>query len=327
MKTNSARLSLITLFVLFVIACFSCSSSDKSESESKENTVSNHLSGYGKEKDETKKSESKGTANESSADGISMNAAGFSGALTADQSKTDLSTGTKPSLVSEHAEGQKIAAMMIRNAQIRFQVKDFQKCRTSIENLVKQNNAYISNETENNSAYQHEGSLQIRVPNIKFDNLVDDLMKEALYINNKNITAEDVTAEYTDIENRLKTKEEVLQRYIEILRQAKTIPEILGVEEKLRVIREEIEAAKGKMKFLKDQVSYSTINLGFYVTLDYRPEPDTGFFYSLERSLNRGWKNLLGFVVGVFSIWPWIIVITVLYFVVRRKIRKMSKKA
>ena len=78
------------------------------------------------------------------------------------------------------------------------------------------------------------------------------------------IYVKDVTEEYTDVVIRLKNKKEAEKRFLEILKQTKTIKEILDVEEHLREIREEIESKEGRLKFLNDQVSYSTINLSIY---------------------------------------------------------------
>jgi hypothetical protein len=164
--------------------------------------------------------------------------------------------------------------------------------------------------------------MVIRVPADKFDALLEELMKESIYTNYKNITAEDVTEQFVDTEARLKTKREVEQRYIALLKEAKKVQDILDIEDKLRVIREEIEATEGKLKLLNDKVNYSTIYLNTYQTLDYVPEPEKGFFSNVKEALIRGWRDLIGFVVSLIRLWPFLIAagITVFWFI--RRLRK-----
>src|SRR5690606_18336536 len=79
------------------------------------------------------------------------------------------------------------------------------------------------------------------------------------------VNAQDVTEEYYDLETRLKTKKEVEARYIEILKsKAKTVEEILIAEDKIRYLREEIEAVEGRLRLLKNKVGLSTIQIEIY---------------------------------------------------------------
>ncbi|MCK7534352.1 MAG: DUF4349 domain-containing protein [Marinilabiliales bacterium] len=67
-------------------------------------------------------------------------------------------------------------------------------------------------------------SIVIRAVSSNFEGLVSDLAKEVKRVENKRVTANDVTSEWVDVSARIKTKREVMDRYSEILKQAKTIP-------------------------------------------------------------------------------------------------------
>jgi hypothetical protein len=150
-------------------------------------------------------------------------------------------------------------------------------------------------------------------------------MSESVYTNSKNITAEDVTSQFVDIEARLKTKKEVELRYTALLREAKKVSDILEVENNLRTIREEIESQEGQLKYLKDQVSYSTINLSIYQKLDYSPEPELGFFSKIKEAFVNGWRGLISFFVGLVSIWPFIVIFSVVGFYLIKRWRNRKK--
>nr|MBP7533897.1 DUF4349 domain-containing protein [Chitinophagales bacterium] len=138
----------------------------------------------------------------------------------------------------------------------------------------------------------------------------------------KNVRTSDVTEEYTDIQTRLKTKRDVMERYVEVLRKkAQKVTDILDAEEKIRVLQEEIEAKEGRLRFLQNQVAYSTLNLEFYQQSTIQSEPNVvsrNFFSDLLEAFVGGWHSILGLIVGLISIWPTLLILVGLYFLFRR---------
>ncbi len=226
-------------------------------------------------------------------------------------------------IAAQESTKVKAATQIIKNAHVQFQVKELELSHQKIATLLKQYAAYFGSDNKATSSYQIESNLVIRVPAAQFDKLMEELMRESIYTNYKNITAEDVTAQFVDIQARLKTKKEVEQRYIALLKQSNKVADILEVEDKLRVIREEIEAAEGRLKLLKDQVGYSTITLNMYQKLDYTPEPETGFFSNLKEAFVRGWRSLVDLLIVLVRVWPFVIIWGIgMVFVYRRYMRK-----
>lgn len=218
----------------------------------------------------------------------------------------------------------KIPEKIIKKANISFEVKNYKKSKVAIDMYVKKWKAYISNENEINENYRINNDIVIRVSKKNFELLVKDIMSESKKTDYKRISATDVTEEYVDIVSRLKTKKEVEKRYYDILNKAKTISEILMVEEKIRYLREEIEAKEGKLKYIDDRVGFSTINLSMYETLDfeYVAEASPNFFEKLSEAVHTGWKGLLGLIIGLFYIWPLLLFFAVVLFFVLKYIKK-----
>lgn len=231
-------------------------------------------------------------------------------------------------IVNENKNQLEKKQMIIKNASIEFQVEDFEKSTENINNIVKDFNAYIASSNQSNSSYEIENTVVIRLISSKFDSLIEELMKESIYLNYKNITSEDVTEEFIDINVRLKTKKKVEKRFLDILQQARTIEDILAVENQLRVIREEIDAKEGRLKYLKDKVKYSTITLTYYEKIEYLSAPETGFFHKIFKAFKKGWKQLLQFIVGLVYIWPFLIILAGSIYLIRRWLlkRKLEKK-
>lgn len=222
-----------------------------------------------------------------------------------------------------------IEAQIIKTANINIQVKEFKEGTDKITQIAKANGGYISSSNEQNNGYSIQGEIVIRILSKNFDKTIKELLATAVYVGSKSENAENVTEEFVDILTRLRTKKQVEKRYLEILGQAKSIKDILEVEEQLRIIREEIEAKEGRLKYLKDQVRFSTINLSYYQTNDkYQKAPEPSFFSKIGDALVEGWQGLLVFFVGLAYLWPLWIVCIILAWWLRKKWeeRKIAKK-
>jgi len=217
---------------------------------------------------------------------------------------------------------------IIKTADVRMQVADYAACRKAIDAHVTAHGAYIASENENNDGHNLENTLVIRVEAGRFDALLAALAGEASYLHTKSVNARDVTEEYVDVAARLRTRREVEARYVEILRQARTIPDVLAVEKELRVLREEIESAEGRLKYLNDQVDYSTIRLTVYQTLAFAPAPGEGIGSRLLAALREGWSGLVALFVGLVYIWPfWVLVGVIVWLLVRYRRRQLARRA
>ena len=215
---------------------------------------------------------------------------------------------------------------IIKSANVRYKVKDVKKATQRVKQITRQFSAYISDLRFENDLYRKENRFTIKVPQEHFDQIMDSIAVVAEFIEFENITSKDVTEEYVDLQARLSTKLEVKERYEDILRKkAVTVEDILSTEEKLRIIQEEIESAQGRLKYLSNKVSYSTIQVDLYETVTYTEEPESytkTFWNDSKESLQFGWNLLKGLILALMHIWPLLIAGTFLYFFIRRKMKK-----
>jgi hypothetical protein len=220
---------------------------------------------------------------------------------------------------------------MIKTAEISFQVSKYEAARKKILDIIKTHKAYISSEDQSTNDYRLSNTVIIRVDAAGFDALVEDLMKESVFVDYKKVNATDVSEEYVDIQARLKSKRAAEQQYEEILKKAGSIRDVLEVQQYLRTIREEIESLEGRMRFINDRVAYSTITLTFYEKSDkVSIQPGRSFGSRLAEALGWGWQGLMTFVVAVVYLWPfWLVtavVLLVLFRVLKRSRRKKLNK-
>ncbi|MDG5492295.1 DUF4349 domain-containing protein [Psychroserpens sp. SPM9] len=226
--------------------------------------------------------------------------------------KSEVSTNTIP-----------IDLKIIKSATARYKVDDVKLATRKIKHIAQQYEAYISDLRFENNLYRKENRFTIKIPQQYFDAMMDSIGFIVEFVEYENITTKDVTEEYIDIQTRLKTKIEVKVRYESILRQkAKTVEDILKTEEKLRLIQEEIESAQGRLKYLTNKVSYSTIQIDLYETVTYTEEPESyskTFLAKGKEGLSNGWAIIESFILGLIYIWPLVIIGVVLFFVIKKK--------
>jgi hypothetical protein len=200
---------------------------------------------------------------------------------------------------------------LIKTLNYKFEVESVNKTSEAIEVAVKKYPAYISDSKMRLENPLLENDITIRVQNEFFQDLVKDIDPLAKFVNYRTITTDDVAKEFVDLESRLKTKREVEQRYAEILRKkAGTITELLEAEQKIGELHEEIEATISRINYLKDQVSYSTINLEFYQTITQQiAEVETNSTVKeFKEALSTGWNGIVSLALVLTYIWPLLVV-------------------
>lgn len=220
-----------------------------------------------------------------------------------------------------------IKKKIIKDGRLGLKVDDIEKAKAQIDTLVKAYDGYFSNERFNNTESKAFFNLEIRIPSERFETFISNVEKgkgEVLY---KEIDARDVTDQFIDLETRLKNKKSYLVRYNELLKEANTVKEILEIQEEIRQLEEEIESTTGRLKYLTDQVDYSTLNLNLEKQKDFtfNPADRDEFTERLKQSLSKGWYGFVDFVLFLFKIWLLWIVLGVIVFVWRR-MRKRRKK-
>ena len=215
----------------------------------------------------------------------------------------------------------------IKTANIRFRVKDLLESTKRIEAIVEQYDGFISGMNQSTSNYSLDNKMTLRIPAEALEKFLAEIEQESTYTHHKRIQVQDITEEFVDKTNRLNTKKEVRDRYIAILRdKAQTVKDVLNAEEKIRVIQEEIESIEGRLKYLNNQTTLSTVHIDMYQKTNYNPvSNEASFFTKVVDGFMNGWELIQMICIGLVTIWP-IISIALTLFLGRKKIRKVFGK-
>ena len=235
-----------------------------------------------------------------------------------------------PPMASENGDYQKEELhgnMLIKRVYLGIEVESYADSRTKIDSLVKVYDGWISTENFNNNDYQISNHISVRIASSSLDTLVDKLKKVAKKVDYQRRESSDVTEEYIDIESRLKNLRKVENTFVRLLRKTDSIEDILKIESKLAEVRGNIESIEGRLKYLKNRVQFSTVEIHVYQKIDFKyvPEASERFGERLKKSLHNGWKGFVSFLLFVIAIWPLYIIVGVTGYIIARYRRKKQE--
>ena len=220
-----------------------------------------------------------------------------------------------------------ISKKVIKNGDIKIQVADINKVQRQISTLLKNNKAYIQKEEFQNNDLDENLHLIIRVPHQNFDALINSFSTDVGSVLSKNVSSDDVTEEYTDVSIKLANKKIYLEKYREMLKGAKTTKDMLEIQESIRDLEDEIDVSEGRVRFIDDRVSYSTLNLRLYKEkVRSSATSRIGFGSRFGDSLTEGWNSFVEFFLGIISLWPFFLLIPVVVFSWRKWRSRRSRR-
>jgi len=214
---------------------------------------------------------------------------------------------------------------IVKKGSIKFETPDVNETKSLITQTVLELNGYISDDNVVGYSSRIEHRVTIRVPADEFDSLLYTISESVSKLDDKKIEVLDVTEEYIDIEARTKTKKELQNRYVALLDRAETVEDILRIEKEIGNLQSEIESVEGRMRFLRDRIAFSTLNVTYYQEID-TPASPFGFSSKFAEGIKNGWYGFLWFIIGLSHLWVFLLLIVVVIYFVRlwRKNRKVS---
>jgi len=213
---------------------------------------------------------------------------------------------------------------IIKTANLKFETKNVTETHQNIVSLARQHSGFIQNDNSGKDYGREYIRMTVRVPSEKFQLFLEGVSEGVGYFDQKEISQKDVTEEFVDINARLKAKRKLENRYLELLQKAKNVKEMLEIERNLSIIREEIEAKEGRLKFLQNKVSLSTFYIEFYKTSEVKSET-TSYGQKVTNALKGGWNGISVFFLGILYLWPFLILLGLIIYLIRRYIKRRKR--
>ncbi|RAU99168.1 DUF4349 domain-containing protein [Paenibacillus sp. YN15] len=231
-------------------------------------------------------------------------AKGSSNAAPASQPTAQSGAGSQDSGVGEQ-QGAGFSGMgtdqeglnrkLVYKANLTMKVKSYAEAQAEIRNLVTLSGGYILQFSENSTSREEGGNFVLKIPSAGFSTFLKELEKIPNEAIQRNVQAQDFSEEYVDLEAQLKAKQVVEARYLEFMQKATRTDELVQYTNELAKIQEAIEKMKGRMRYIDQNVAFSTVEIRLYQpgsSLDIS-KSDSVFGRSRDAMLSS-----LGFLVG-----------------------------
>lgn len=231
---------------------------------------------------------------------------------------------TTPAVKSATETAAEIEQKIIKTGYLDFETKDLEKTHANLTALTKQYGGMITSDQAGKDYRSVYKRVTVRVPSQHFNDLVAGVSKGVAFFDRREISQKDVTEEFVDLEARLNAKKELENRYLELLSKAKNVKEMLEIERELSNIREEIEAKQGRLKYLQNQVSMSTLYCYFY-TSEVESGVTVSYGSKMANAFKSGWQGVSVFFLGILTLWPLFVFIGIVILGLRFIIKKNKK--
>jgi hypothetical protein len=151
--------------------------------------------------------------------------------------------------------------MIVRTAVLSMVVTDITTAVSQITQLTNNNNGYVVLANQTSTDKSISGDISIRIPAVQFESTMIALRAMAVKVTSENVSASDVSQEYTDLSSKLRNLETAEAQLTEIMKKAEKVEDVLAVENQLIATQGEIEVTKGRMQYLEQTSAMSMINI------------------------------------------------------------------
>lgn len=202
--------------------------------------------------------------------------------------------------------------LIIRDASLSLLVEDTEAAMRSIAEMAESNGGWVV--SSNVFQYREDsktGTITVRVPATGFNSALEAMKRLAVEVVNESTSGQDVTDEFVDLSLRLENLEATADRVRSFLDEAETVEEALAVNSELSRLEGQIEQIKGRMEFLSQSATYSTITVELTPDIVSQPIEVLGWRPSetARRALNELVDAGQGFVD--FLIWFGIVILPI----------------
>jgi hypothetical protein len=218
--------------------------------------------------------------------------------------------GSKTAAVPKKlAETPATRPQLIKKAELSVVVKSIDATTKSVTNIVEKQQGDIlgfQNQKPPDSSVRQTASVEIRVPQERLETTLEALAKLGT-VENRALTAEDVTEQLVDSEARLRNLRKSEEMVLKIMERSGSVGDVLKASQELSNIRESIERIDAQLKSLRNQVAYSTISLTLEAAVSAQQTPEPSLGLRVQETWGKATHSVGELTLGLFGLGIWLL--------------------
>ncbi len=233
------------------------------------------------------------------------------------------------SVLITQAAAATVDRQIIRNADLTVKTDDAESARQKVVKLAEEAGGFLADSTMRvGEAGERYVDIKVRVPASCFDEVVAQFRLLG-NVEHESITSQDVTEEFLDLDARLRTLRQAEERLIAMLKRSGKLADLLEIERELATRREQIEQSQGRLRYLKDRVGFSTIQVSLYEKGPAIVGPSGP--YDILYHVRSAYRVLVSMLQGILTaliyivvdgVVIWLPVLLLVWLIVRRRRRR-----
>lgn len=221
------------------------------------------------------------------------------------------------------------SSKVIKTASIQIEVKkgEFEKKFFEIASIAEASNGFVSNSQSYSDSEGNltSGMITIRVEQKNFDAVVNKI-KQLGTIKSVQLGGTDVTQEYVDLQSRLKNLQAQEQVLLDLMKKSTKVSDSIEVQRELSNVEGEIEVIKGRMNYLDNMVSFSTIDVSLAEPQAITESTEGGFLGAVKRGARGALTVVRGMTTVLIVISPILILAAIILIIIWQSLRARNRK-
>lgn len=230
---------------------------------------------------------------------------------------------------ADYSKSVVVSGKIIKTASIQIEVNkgEFEKKFFEIATLAEMNNGFVSNSQSysDSEGKLTSGMITIRVEQKNFDAVVNKI-KLLGTIKSVQLGGTDVTQEYVDLESRLKNLQAQEQVLLNLMKQSTNVKDSIEVQRELSNVQGEVEVIKGRMNYLDNMVSFSTIDVSLAEPQAIIDSSEGGFLGAVKRGARGALTVVRGMTTVLIVMSPILILIAIILIIIWQSLRARNRK-
>jgi hypothetical protein len=192
-----------------------------------------------------------------------------------------------------------VGPTVIKTADLDVEVEGFADAMSRATSVAARYQGFVVS-TSTGGAEARRGTIVLRVPADRFEDAMNEL-RGLGEVRHQRVSGEDVGQEFVDLEARLRHLDAQEQVMLGLFDEAATVADTIRIQNELSRIQLQIEEIEGRLRYLRDQTSLSTIS----VTLAEEGVAAPGAFdRAWERAVDAFLSVLAALVIGLGYVLP-----------------------